>query len=85
MSTASDPYRATSGTSTTVIAPVGPDTCTLDPPNNAATKPATIAVIKPAVAPNPLVMPNANASGSATTPTVIPATTSPRQERRTPA
>ena len=37
--TALAPKRATTGTSTTVIAPVGPDTCTLEPPNTAATSP----------------------------------------------
>ena len=79
------PYRETIGTSTTVIAPVGPDTCTFEPPKTAATTPATIAVIKPAVAPRPLVIPKASASGSATTPTVTPATTSPRHVCRNPA
>jgi hypothetical protein len=46
--TASTPWRATIGTNTTVMAPVGPDTCTLDPPNTAATSPAMIAVTNPA-------------------------------------
>ncbi len=70
--TAPAPKRATTGTSTTVIAPVGPDTCTLEPPNTAATSPATIAVTNPACAPRPVAMPNPSASGSATTPTVTP-------------
>ncbi len=30
------------------MAPVGPETCTLEPPKTAATAPATIAVISPA-------------------------------------
>ena len=47
--TACAPYRETIGTRTTAIAPVGPDTCTFEPPNTAATTPATIAVIRPAV------------------------------------
>ena len=42
--TASTPKRDTIGTRTTVIAPVGPYTCTFDPPKTAATTPATIAV-----------------------------------------
>src|SRR5437868_3645105 len=49
--TALAPKRATTGTSTTVIAPVGPDTCTFEPPNTAATTPATMAVTSPACAP----------------------------------
>src|SRR3954452_18941173 len=66
-STPCAPYRATIGTSTTVIAPVGPDTWTCEPPNTAATRPAMIAVTSPARAPSPVVIPNASASGSATT------------------
>ncbi len=41
------------------MAPVGPATCTLEPPNTPATIPATMAVISPAVAPRPVVIPNA--------------------------
>ena len=41
------PYWATTGASTTAIAPVGPDTWTCEPPKTAATRPATTAVIKP--------------------------------------
>jgi hypothetical protein len=67
------------------MAPVGPDTCTLEPPKIAATTPATIAVMSPTSAPSPVVMPKANASGSATMPTVTPATTSWRHEVRSPA
>ena len=42
--TFSSPYLATIPTKTTAIAPVGPVICTGDPPNTAATTPATIAV-----------------------------------------
>lgn len=63
------------------MAPVGPDTWTWDPPKTAATRPATTAVIRPAAAPTPELIPNANASGRATTPTVTPARMSRRQER----
>jgi hypothetical protein len=76
------PWLATMGASTTTIAPVGPETCTSDPPKTAATRPATIAVMSPASAPAPELTPKARASGSATMPTVIPATRSPRQVRR---
>ncbi len=79
------PCCATIGASTTAIAPVGPDTCTFEPPNTAATRPATTAVISPAAAPTPELMPNANASGSATTPTVTPAKRSVRHDFRNPA
>jgi hypothetical protein len=51
----------------------------------AATTPAMIAVINPAWAPSPVVIPNANASGSATTPTVSPASRSLRHDPRSPA
>ena len=47
------PCCATIGASTTAIAPVGPDTWTFEPPNTAATRPATTAVISPAAAPTP--------------------------------
>ena len=56
------------GTSTTVIAPVGPLTWTRLPPNTAARAPATIAVISPAPAPIPELTPKPRASGSATRP-----------------
>ena len=83
--TADAPNRATIGSSTTVIAPVGPETWKLDPPKTAATKPATIAVTRPAAAPTPDATPNANASGRATTPTVMPARMSLRYEVDRPA
>jgi hypothetical protein len=83
--TADAPKWATIGSSTTVIAPVGPETWKFDPPKTAATKPATIAVMRPAAAPTPDATPNASASGSATTPTVIPARMSLRYEVDRPA
>ncbi len=83
--TAPAPSCATSGTSTTVIAPVGPETWKFEPPNTPAIRPATIAVVSPAAAPRPVVMPNARASGSATTATVTPAIASSRQPARNPA
>ena len=58
------------------MAPVGPLTCKLLPPKNAANNPATIAVIRPGPAPIPEVRPKASASGRATMATVIPASTS---------
>ncbi len=73
------PCSATIGARITAIAPVGPDTWTCDPPKTAATSPATTAVMSPAAAPTPDEMPNASASGNATTPTVTPARTSARQ------
>ena len=79
------PYWRTTGASTTAIAPVGPDTWTCEPPNTAATSPATTAVTSPAAAPTPELMPNASASGSATTPTVRPASTSRRHDRDSPS
>src|SRR4051794_3719005 len=78
------PKRATRGTSTTVIAPVGPETCGSEPPNPPAPSPATIAVGGPAAAPSPVVIPKANANGSATPPTVNPASTSVRHDRDKP-
>lgn len=74
------PCATTIGASTTAIAPVGPDTWTLDPPNTAATSPATTAVMSPAAAPTPELIPNASASGRATTPTVTPARMSRRHD-----
>jgi hypothetical protein len=79
---APSPWAAMIGASTTTMAPVGPDTCTFEPPNTAATSPATIAVTNPLAAPAPELTPNARASGSATTPTVMPATRSPFHVRR---
>ena len=67
------------------MAPVGPETWTWEPPMTAATSPATIAVMSPASAPTPELTPNASASGNATMPTVIPASTSVRQDCRSAA
>ena len=61
------------GTRTTVMAPVGPLTCTRLPPKTAATAPATIAVTSPAVAPMPELTPKPSARGRATRPTITPA------------
>ncbi|CAB4708954.1 unannotated protein [freshwater metagenome] len=69
------------GTRTTVIAPVGPLTWNREPPKIAAKNPATIAVMRPAPALMPVVIPKARASGSATTPTAIPANKSSRHDR----
>ncbi len=76
------PKRATTGSRTTVIAPVGPETWRFDPPKTAATVPATTAVARPACAPRPDATPKASASGSATIATVMPATRSRPGERR---
>ena len=73
------------GTSTTVMAPVGPETWNREPPKIAATTPATTAVINPAVAPMPDETPNPSASGNATMPTVRPAMTSRRTVWKPPA
>ena len=79
--TAPIPWVATTGASTTTMAPVGPDTWTWEPPKIAAISPATIAVIRPASAPTPEEMPKPSARGSATIPTVSPAIRSLRQLR----
>ena len=79
--TAPTPCVETTGARTTTMAPVGPDTWTCEPPNTAATSPATIAVTSPASAPAPDAMPKPSASGSATMPTVSPASMSERHER----
>ncbi len=72
------PYWAMIGTRTTVIAPVGPDTWRFDPPNRAASAPATTAVASPASAPRPEETPNPSARGRATIATVSPASRSRR-------
>ena len=79
------PWAATTGARTTTMAPVGPDTWTLDPPMTAATRPATTAVIRPASAPTPELTPNARARGSATMPTVMPASRSVFHEELRPS
>ena len=82
VATAATPCCATIGSSTTTIAPVGPETCTFEPPKTAAMMPATIAVMSPASALTPELTPKPRASGSATMPTVTPATRSDRQVDR---
>ena len=77
------PWSAITGPSTTTMAPVGPETCTFEPPKIAATNPATIAVTSPLSAPAPELTPKASASGNATIPTVTPDSTSPRHVRGT--
>jgi hypothetical protein len=56
-------------------APVGPAICTRLPPSAETRKPATIAVYRPCSGFAPEAMAKAMASGSATTPTITPATT----------
>src|SRR5687768_16159595 len=60
----------------TMNAPAGPPICTLEPRSALIRKPATIAVMMPCSGLTPEAMPNAIASGRATTPTVMPAATS---------
>ena len=57
---------------TTVIGPVGPDTCAGAPPDKAAKKPTKIAPYIPATGPAPEATPIAIANGSATTAAVRP-------------
>ena len=66
------------------MAPVGPDTWRSEPPNTPATSPATMAVVSPTAGLRPAAMAKARARGRATTPTVMPATTSPFHECRSP-
>ncbi len=54
-------------------APVGPPICTREPPSSEISRPATMAVQMPAVGDMPEAMAKAMASGSASTPTVMPA------------
>src|SRR5438067_1135642 len=61
----------------TMNAPAGPPICTLEPPSPAISRPAMIAVHRPASGFSPEAMANAIASGSATMPTVTPSTTAP--------
>ncbi len=58
-------------------APAGPPICTFEPPSIEISSPATIAVMMPCSGLTPEAMANAMARGSATTPTVSPAATSP--------
>src|SRR5947209_16820501 len=57
----------------TTNAPVGPPICTRLPPSSEIRNPATMAVYNPCAGETPDAMPNAIASGSATTPTTRPA------------
>jgi len=57
---------------TTVIGPVGPETCERVPPNTAAKNPTKIAPYSPASGPAPEATPKASARGRATTAAVRP-------------
>lgn len=83
--TTSSPYLAITGSRTTVIAPVGPETWRCEPPNTAATISATTAVTRPAAAPAPEATQKPSARGRATTPTVMPAMRSLVHECLSPA
>ena len=78
----SRPYFATMPKTTTTNAPVGPPICVDEPPSAEITNPATIAQYSPDCGGTPEAIANAIASGSATNPTVIPASKSPRNSRR---
>ena len=65
-------YWVISAAVTTVIGPVGPETCAGVPPNSAAKKPTKIAPYMPATGPAPEATPKASARGSATTAAVMP-------------
>src|SRR5262245_35501788 len=69
------PYCAVIPASTAMKAPVGPEICTRVPPRSEVASPATIAVYRPCSGFAPEAMANAIASGSATMPTITPATT----------
>jgi len=60
----------------TTKAPVGPPIWTRDPPSAEIRNPATIAVKRPRSGVTPLAIAKAIASGSATIPTITPATAS---------
>ena len=70
------PYFATMPCTTTTKAPVGPPICVSEPPRAEIKNPATTAVYKPACGDTPEEIAKAIASGSATRPTVRPATRS---------
>jgi len=61
--------------STATNAPVGPEICTSVPPKREVISAATMAVYSPCSGRAPLAIANAIASGSATTPTTMPART----------
>ena len=58
------------------MAPVGPETCTLEPPNTAATSPATMAVIEARVGAQPGGDPERQGQRQRDDPDREPATTS---------
>ena len=72
------PKRATMPATMTTNAPVGPPICVREPPSAEIRKPATTAVYKPACGVTPEAIPKAIARGSATSPTVMPASRSCR-------
>jgi hypothetical protein len=67
------PYCAVMPASTATKAPVGPEICTLEPPNNEVATPATMAVYRPCAGVAPEAMAKAMAKGMATMPTTSPA------------
>ena len=71
------PYLSAMDTSTTVIAPVGPEICALVPPKIEVRIPVQMAPYTPAAAPAPESTPKLNASGNATNATEIPPMISP--------
>ena len=67
------PYFSAIAYSRPTKAPAGPAICTREPPRSDTINPPTIAVAMPWSGRTPEAMPNAIASGSATSPTVTPA------------
>ena len=63
-------------------APVGPPICTFEPPRTEMMSPATMAVIIPFSGVTPDAIPKAMANGRATMPTMIPASRSVVNWRR---
>ena len=63
-------------------APVGPPICTFEPPKSETMSPATMAVMIPFSGVTPEAIPKAMASGSATMPTMMPASRSVVNWRR---
>ncbi|MCG3140437.1 MAG: hypothetical protein HDKAJFGB_01503 [Anaerolineae bacterium] len=72
----SRPYLFAKTISTALMAPVGPEIWYGAPDKPPMRNPAMMAVTKPAAASAPEAMPNASANGSATAPTVMPASKS---------
>jgi len=73
------PKRAAIGDKITTKAAVGPDTLAREPPNNAVSPPATIAVYRPCCGGAPQAIARAIESGKATIPTTSPAAMSARK------